>query len=75
MESLEFLLETGFKPKRSFIIAMGHDEEASGLDGAREMSKIIKSRLHGKQLLYLLDEGTYVLKEGTFPGVPHSVAL
>lgn len=75
MESLEFLLETGFRPKRSFFLAFGHDEEGSGYEGAREIARVLKDRLQEKSLLFILDEGTFILKPGTFTGVPHSVAL
>lgn len=75
MESLEFLLESGFKPRRSFFIALGHDEEGSGFEGAQTMAKILQDRIRQNPLLFILDEGTIILKDGTFPGVHHSVAL
>ena len=74
MESLEFLLESGFKPRRSFYLAFGHDEEASGFEGAREMARLLKQR-NPKPLLFVLDEGTFILKEGTIAGVRQSIAL
>lgn len=75
MESLEFLLESGFKPQRPFFVALGHDEEGSGFEGAQEISKILSDRIRRQHLLYILDEGTFILREGTFPGVSQSVAL
>ena len=45
MESLEYLIESGFQPKRSFFLAFGHDEEGSGFEEAAEMAKIIKHKL------------------------------
>ena len=75
MESLEFLLESGFSPRRSFFVALGHDEEGSGFEGAQEMALVLKHRLRSKSLLYILDEGTIILKGGTFAGVHQSVAL
>ena len=75
MESLEFLLESGFTPRRSFFLALGHDEEGSGFEGAQEMAKILTNRLSGQELLYILDEGTFILKPGSFPGIRQSVAM
>ncbi|RWS21966.1 putative carboxypeptidase PM20D1-like protein, partial [Leptotrombidium deliense] len=72
MESLEFLLENGFKPKRSFYLAFGHDEEGSGVEGAAAMTKIIKSRT--PDLEYLLDEGSVIVNR-TFKGVKPMVAV
>lgn len=69
------MLEQGFKPKRSFFIALGHDEEASGFEGAKEMSRILHERLKGQKLLYLLDEGTIIVKPNSFPGVSPAVAM
>ena len=81
MESLEYLIESGFQPKRSFFLAFGHDEEGSGFEGAAEMAKIIKHRLTSRvgendgSLLYLLDEGTFIVKGDAFPGISSSIAF
>lgn len=61
LEALEFMLEKNIQPERSFYIAFGHDEEAQGLDGAAQIAKILKQR--GVELLYLLDEGTFVIRK------------
>ncbi|XP_013779433.1 N-fatty-acyl-amino acid synthase/hydrolase PM20D1-like [Limulus polyphemus] len=71
LEALEFLLEKGYQPKRSFYIAFGHDEEVTGVDGAAQISKVLQER--GVQLEYILDEGMMVLN-GTIPGVDVPVA-
>lgn len=81
MESLEYLIEHNFKPRRSFFLAFGHDEEGSGFEGASEMAKIMKSKLSSRigendgSLLYLLDEGTIIVKSDAFPGVKDPVAF
>lgn len=75
MESLEFLLDSGFKPRRSFYLAFGHDEEGSGFEGAKEIARVLADQRKGKPLLFILDEGTFILKPGTFSGVNKSVAL
>lgn len=72
MESLEYLLKGGFKPRRSFYIAFGHDEEGQGTDGAQEIAKVFKSR--GITFEYLLDEGMMIFKD-QFYGVKDNVAV
>ncbi|GFV38800.1 hypothetical protein TNCV_1004421 [Trichonephila clavipes] len=72
LEALEFLLEKGYKPQRSFYIAFGHDEESNGLDGAQSISSLLKSR--NVKLEYILDEGSFVL-EDLIPGINFPVAL
>ncbi|RWS22276.1 putative carboxypeptidase PM20D1-like protein, partial [Leptotrombidium deliense] len=74
MESLEFLLSKGFKPKRSFFLAFGHDEEGNGVDGAAEMSKVLQKSLNGVELEFLLDEGSPILN-GSIKGVDQLVAM
>ncbi|GFR12004.1 hypothetical protein TNCT_716871 [Trichonephila clavata] len=72
LEAVEFLLEKGYKPKRSFYIAFGHDEESNGLDGAQSISSLLESR--NVELEYILDEGTFVM-EDLIPGLNFPVAL
>ncbi|XP_014783803.1 N-fatty-acyl-amino acid synthase/hydrolase PM20D1.2 isoform X4 [Octopus bimaculoides] len=71
MEALEHALKSGFKPKRSFFIAFGHDEEVTGYDGAYHIAQTLESR--GVQLEYLLDEGLAIVKD-FFKGL-HPVAM
>ncbi|XP_036369005.1 N-fatty-acyl-amino acid synthase/hydrolase PM20D1.2-like isoform X1 [Octopus sinensis] len=71
MEALEHALKSGFKPKRSFFIAFGHDEEVTGYDGAYHIAQTLESR--GVQLEYLLDEGLSIAKD-FFKGL-HPVAM
>ncbi|XP_014783797.1 N-fatty-acyl-amino acid synthase/hydrolase PM20D1 isoform X2 [Octopus bimaculoides] len=60
LEALEHALKTGFKPKRSFFVAFGHDEEVFGEDGARHIGQLLERR--GVQLEYLFDEGLMIIK-------------
>ncbi|KAH9425257.1 hypothetical protein DERP_013449 [Dermatophagoides pteronyssinus] len=73
MESLEYLLKNNFQPQRSFYIAFGHDEEATGKDGAQEIAKTLH-RKGIKEFEFLLDEGMFVFSDG-FPGIKQPVAL
>lgn len=73
MESLEYLLKNGFKPRRSFYIALGHDEEGLGVDGAQEIAKtLVKKGI--KEFEFLLDEGMVIMQK-VFPGVTDDVAV
>lgn len=70
---MEHLLSTGFKPRRTIIMAFGHDEEGSGFEGAQAIAKTLTDRGH-TDLLYLLDEGSIIVDSG-FAGVNGLVAM
>ncbi|KAJ3317471.1 Gly-Xaa carboxypeptidase, partial [Blyttiomyces sp. JEL0837] len=59
MEGVEMLLKGGFKPAKTVILAFGHDEEISGFEGAKRISKYLQDELGmtGKAGM-LVDEGT-----------------
>lgn len=69
---MEFFLKQGNKPKRSFYMAFGHDEEVKGFDGAKEIAKVLTKRQ--LQLEFILDEGMTILN-GLIPGVVQPIAL
>lgn len=73
LESLEYLLSSGFQPRRSFYVAFGHDEEVTGLDGAHAIAETLKSR-GLKTLQFLSDEGLCILTD-VVPGISKPVAL
>ncbi|MES2975276.1 MAG: M20 family peptidase [Pseudomonadota bacterium] len=64
MEAVEMLLTAGFAPSRTIYLVMGHDEEVSGLRGAKAMADTLKQR--GVQLEWLLDEGL-LITDGILP--------
>ena len=66
-------MKKGFKPKRSFYIAFGHDEEGQGIDGASQIAQALRSK-GVKEIEYLLDEGTVIFNQ-SFPGVNNLVAV
>ena len=71
MEGAENLLKTGYRPKRTILIAFGHDEEVGGYAGASNIVALLKERhVHA---LYSIDEGSAVLN-GFFPGVQRPIA-
>ncbi|XP_044144376.1 N-fatty-acyl-amino acid synthase/hydrolase PM20D1-like isoform X1 [Bufo gargarizans] len=72
LQALDLLLKRGYKPKRSFYIGLGHDEEVSGHEGAMKVVEKLQSR--GVKLLFVIDEGLAVV-EGVLQGVKNPVAL
>ncbi len=72
LSAVEYLLATGFTPKRDIYFAFGHDEEQGGLDGAREIAKILKAR--NLEFEFLVDEGGLVA-DGLVPGISSPVAI
>lgn len=66
-------MRNGFKPKRTFYIGFGHDEEALGVDGAQYLGKALTQK-GVKQLEYLLDEGTIIMNQ-SIPGVNKLLAI
>ncbi|XP_068222465.1 N-fatty-acyl-amino acid synthase/hydrolase PM20D1-like isoform X2 [Palaemon carinicauda] len=71
MMALQYLVTTGFQPKRTFYAAFGHDEEVNGFDGAGHIGKILEER--GVTLDFLLDEGLPLTK-GVVKGLDVPVA-
>jgi carboxypeptidase PM20D1 len=65
-----------FQPQRSFVLALGHDEEVGGTFGAAEMAKRLKAENGGKgELAFVLDEGGVVMVEGIAPFTRKPVAV
>jgi carboxypeptidase PM20D1 len=71
LEAAEFLLAAGYAPPRTVYLAFGHDEEIGGMQGARQVAALLKSR--GVRAEFLLDEGGVVL-DGVVAGVGRPVA-
>ncbi|SCU99345.1 LANO_0F01530g1_1 [Lachancea nothofagi CBS 11611] len=70
LEASEKLIKDGFKPKRTILISLGCDEEASGAC-ATDLAKHIEKR-YGRDSIYaILDEGGGVVeRNGSFFAVP-----
>ena len=58
LEALERLLDQGFKPQRTLIIAFGFDEETSGHRGASNIAKALLDKWGPKSIYMIVDEGT-----------------
>lgn len=72
MEAVESLLQEGFIPRQTIYLAFGHDEEVSGLQGAKQIAGVLQSR--GVRLDYILDEGL-LITEGILKGLNPAAAL
>ncbi|KAG2157823.1 uncharacterized protein EDB93DRAFT_1238610 [Suillus bovinus] len=55
--AIESMLENGFKPTRTVVIASGFDEEVSGLRGASSLATEMLERFGENAFTMLLDEG------------------
>jgi carboxypeptidase PM20D1 len=72
LEAMENQIKAGLKPKRSIMIALGHDEETGGQNGAAKIAAHLKKK--GITSEFICDEGFGVM-EGLIPGVKNPVAM
>jgi carboxypeptidase PM20D1 len=72
LEAVEGLLEEGLVPRRTILLAFGHDEEVGGERGARQIRRVLEER--GIHPQWVLDEGAAVAT-GVIPGIPDPVGL
>ena len=63
MEAFEFLLDQGFKPKRTLLAAFGFDEEISGFNGAQYLSQHLLDRYGKDSVEFIIDEGGSEVKD------------
>jgi carboxypeptidase PM20D1 len=70
-EAIEHLLTTGFKPRRTILLAFGHDEEVGGLEGAAAVGELLARR--GVRPQFIIDEGGAILHD-VIPGIRRPVA-
>jgi carboxypeptidase PM20D1 len=71
MEAVEMLIKEGFRPRRTLMLASGHDEEVSGT-GAAQIAALLEAR--GVHVEFIVDEGGSIV-ENMVPGVRAPVAL
>ena len=69
LEALDYGVVKGWRPRRTFYVAFGHDEEVSGHQGAAYIAEHIEEDLknNGEKLDFILDEGLFVT-QGVIPG-------
>ncbi|MGH7229753.1 MAG: M20 family peptidase [Nitrospiraceae bacterium] len=71
LEAIEALLSEGFTPRRTVLLAFGHDEEIGGQDGAEQIAAMLGQR--GERPEMILDEGMAIVL-GLVPGINSPVA-
>ena len=71
-EAVELLLGEGFSPRRTVILAFGHDEEVGGPNGAQRIAESLAAR--GVRAALVLDEGFALLEAGVLPGFDRVIA-
>lgn len=72
MSAVEGLLEHGFVPTRTIVLALGHDEEIGGTKGAKAMAQRLEQR--GEHFAFVLDEGGVIVSEA-IPGFDREAAM
>lgn len=72
MEAAETLLKAGFRPERTILFGLGHDEETGGVNGCKILGQELKKRnIH---LAGIVDEGGGIMA-GLAAGVRGPIAL
>ena len=72
MEAAEALLQQGYRPERTILFGLGHDEETGGVNGCKIMGQQLKKR--GIHLAGIVDVGGGIMA-GLAAGVRGKVAL
>jgi carboxypeptidase PM20D1 len=72
LEGTERLLASGFQPRRTMLIALGHDEEIGGHRGNEVIARELEKR--GIQLEFTLDEGGLIGID-LMPGIDKPISL
>ena len=72
MDAAEILLQQGFRPERTILFGLGHDEETGGVNGCKLMGQLLKER--GIHLAGIVDEGGGIMA-GLAAGVRGQIAL
>lgn len=72
LEAVSALQASGFTPTRTVIIALGHDEEVGGFEGAKQIADWLHQS--GVTPWLVLDEGGFVLSNSPLP-IDKPVAL
>lgn len=71
LEAVEHLLRQRYTPRRTVLLAFGHDEEVGGQAGAKSI--VARLAQTGMRPILILDEGMAILK-GIVPGIERPIA-
>ncbi|KAK2806548.1 hypothetical protein FQN51_006514 [Onygenales sp. PD_10] len=58
LESVDLLIQSGFRPKRTVILAFGCDEEISGENCGRPIAEFLHARYGDEGIYLIMDEGS-----------------
>jgi len=72
LEAIEMLLQENYEPERTLYFSFGHDEEVSGINGAKAIAAQFEQQ--GISFEYILDEGS-IMMEDAMPGLTAPVAM
>lgn len=72
MDAAESLLARSYRPERTILFGLGHDEETGGVNGCKVMGQHLQAR--GVHLAGIVDEGGGI-SDGLVPGVRGLIAL
>ncbi len=72
LEAFEYLIEQGYEPERTIYLALNHDEEIGGRNGARKVADLLLER--EIDIDFLVDEGMPVVEE-ILEGLEHPIAM
>jgi carboxypeptidase PM20D1 len=61
LEAVASLLQDGFQPRRSIVLAFGHDEEIGGEDGAAALAARMREK--GWHFQWMVDEGGLIISD------------
>jgi carboxypeptidase PM20D1 len=71
-EAAEILLQQGYRPERTILFGLGHDEETGGVNGCKVVGQLLKERrIH---LAGIVDEGGGII-DGMAAGVRGPISL
>lgn len=74
LAAMELLIQQKVTPPRTVYLALGHDEEIGGNQGAAYIAKYLTEQPNFKQFEFILDEGSMIVK-GAIPGFKSHVAM
>ncbi|KAF9269527.1 carboxypeptidase S [Marasmius fiardii PR-910] len=63
LAAVEFLLEQGFIPARTVVLAFGFDEEAGGKSSAGSLAKYLSERFGQNSFAFMIDEGAGYMEQ------------
>ncbi len=72
LEAVEGLIGQGYQPRRTVLLAFGHDEEVGGRGAPTIVEGLIE---RGQRAHFVVDEGSVLVEPGIVPGLKAPAAL